>query len=124
MSLDKVTLPDNDVLDQAFNWLDAGAGVAIATVVSTWGSSPRPVGSHLCVRDDGAMAGSVSGGCVEGAVLRLRLDDVQSGGGSPGGTRLGVIDHFKSDFPAIDKPGEEFPSGACGLVRGDIDGIG
>ena len=92
MSLDKVTLPDNDVLDQAFNWLDAGAGVAIATVVSTWGSSPRPVGSHLCVRDDGAMAGSVSGGCVEGAVLHEALEILK--GADPGVFDYGVTDEM------------------------------
>jgi xanthine/CO dehydrogenase XdhC/CoxF family maturation factor len=59
----------DDVLEQAARWRDAGRGVALATVVSTWGSSPRPVGSQLAVDDTGAMLGSVSGGCIEGAVV-------------------------------------------------------
>ena len=59
----------DDVLGQAARWLDQGRPVALATVVATWGSSPRPVGSQLAV--DGAinMLGSVSGGCIEGAVV-------------------------------------------------------
>jgi xanthine/CO dehydrogenase XdhC/CoxF family maturation factor len=59
----------DDVLEQAARWRDQGRGVALATVVSTWGSSPRPVGSQLAVDDKGAMLGSVSGGCIEGAVV-------------------------------------------------------
>ncbi len=58
-----------EVLEQALGWVRQGHGVALATVVRTWGSSPRPAGSQLAVRDDGAFAGSVSGGCVEGAVV-------------------------------------------------------
>lgn len=58
-----------DVLDQAAAWHDGGRGVAIATVVKTWGSSPCPVGSQLAVTDRGEFQGSVSGGCVEGAVV-------------------------------------------------------
>jgi LAO/AO transport system kinase len=60
---------EDDVLDQAFRWRSEGKGVALATVVSTWGSSPRPAGSHLAVDESGAMIGSVSGGCIEGAVV-------------------------------------------------------
>src|SRR5690606_7536494 len=58
-----------DVLGQAAAWRAAGKNVALATVVTTWGSSPRPVGSQLAVDDSGAMVGSVSGGCIEGAVV-------------------------------------------------------
>jgi xanthine dehydrogenase accessory factor len=58
-----------DVLETAAAWLSAGHKVALGTVVKTWGSSPRPAGSQIAVRDDGAFAGSVSGGCVEGAVI-------------------------------------------------------
>jgi xanthine/CO dehydrogenase XdhC/CoxF family maturation factor len=58
-----------DVLERATAWLAEGRRVAIATVVETWGSSPRPRGSQLVVRDDGLFAGSVSGGCVEGKVV-------------------------------------------------------
>jgi xanthine/CO dehydrogenase XdhC/CoxF family maturation factor len=60
---------DDDVLGTAQGWLDGGFRVAIGTVVKTWGSAPRPAGSQIVVRDDGAFAGSVSGGCVEGAMI-------------------------------------------------------
>ena len=58
-----------DVLRVALEWRDAGKSIAIATVVRTWGSSPRPVGSNLVIAEDGIFEGSVSGGCVEGAVI-------------------------------------------------------
>ena len=58
-----------EILEQAARWREAGKGVALATVVNTWGSSPRPLGSKLAVDSDGAFVGSVSGGCVEGAVV-------------------------------------------------------
>ncbi len=69
----------DDVLDQAAAWRDSGKGVAIATVVSTWGSSPRPAGSQLAVDDSGAMVGSVSGGCIEGAVVKEALAAIADG---------------------------------------------
>jgi xanthine/CO dehydrogenase XdhC/CoxF family maturation factor len=68
-----------EILDQAQCWRDAGAGVALATVVSTWGSSPRPAGAKLAVADSGAFVGSVSGGCVEGAVVTEGLDVIRDG---------------------------------------------
>lgn len=58
-----------DVLETAQAWLAAGHGVALATVVKTSGSAPRQTGSHIAVRDDGLFAGSVSAGCVEGAII-------------------------------------------------------
>ena len=58
-----------DELAAAANWLKQGRRVALATVVATWGSSPRPVGSHLVVDGDAAFLGSVSGGCIESAVI-------------------------------------------------------
>jgi len=61
--------PDDDVLGKALDWVRDGRRVAIATVVETWGSSPRPRGSQIAVRDDGLFVGSVSGGCVEGKVI-------------------------------------------------------
>ena len=60
---------NDDPLEIAAGWRAAGKGVALATVISTWGSSPRPVGSQLAVADDGGFHGSVSGGCIEGAVI-------------------------------------------------------
>ena len=60
---------DDDVLALAAAWRAEGKGVALATVVSTWGSSPCPVGSQLVVDEAGAFRGSVSGGCIEGAVV-------------------------------------------------------
>lgn len=63
-----------DVLKIAAGWLAEGHDVALATVVATWGSSPRPAGSHLAVRHDGHFVGSVSGGCVEGEVIRAGIE--------------------------------------------------
>ena len=68
-----------DILEQAAKWREAGRGVALATVVSTWGSSPRPLGSKLAVDSDGAFIGSVSGGCVEGAVVTEALETIRDG---------------------------------------------
>lgn len=59
----------DQVLETAAAWQSAGRRVAIATVVDTWGSSPRPVGSQLLVDGQGEFLGSVSGGCIEGAVV-------------------------------------------------------
>ena len=56
---------DLEVLRSAVQWLEAGRGATLATVVKTWGSAPRPVGAMLVIRDDGHVMGSVSGGCVE-----------------------------------------------------------
>lgn len=61
---------DYIVLKTAVTWLREGRRIAIATVVQTWGSSPRPVGSWLAIRDDGQVVGSVSGGCVEDDLIR------------------------------------------------------
>lgn len=63
-----------DVIDDALAWLKAGRAVAIATVIRTWGSSPRPAGSQLAVNDRLALAGSVSAGCVESAVVHAALE--------------------------------------------------
>jgi xanthine/CO dehydrogenase XdhC/CoxF family maturation factor len=70
---------DTDILSTAEAWYRAGRGVAIATVVETWGSAPRPVGSHLVIDGEGNFLGSVSGGCVEGAVVEEALDVIGSG---------------------------------------------
>ena len=68
-----------DIMEQAALWREAGKGVALATVVNTWGSSPRPIGSKLAVDEAGAFVGSVSGGCVEGAVVEEALAAISDG---------------------------------------------
>jgi len=78
------------VLTQAAEWQDAGHGVALATVVRTWGSSPRPVGSQLAVNDQGTMVGSVSGGCIEGAVIEQAKKVIADG--KPELMEFGVTD--------------------------------
>ena len=70
----------DDVLGHAAAWRDRGRGVALATVVSTWGSAPRPVGSQLVVNDAGEFFGSVSGGCIEGAVIEAARGVIREGG--------------------------------------------
>lgn len=67
-------------LEAARSWRSAGHGVAFATVIETWGSAPRRVGSHLAVRDDGLFEGSVSGGCVEGDVIANALEVIAARG--------------------------------------------
>ncbi|MED5367383.1 MAG: XdhC family protein [Pseudomonadota bacterium] len=68
-----------DVLDTVANWRAEGREIALATVVRTWGSSPRPVGSQLAVDRAGAMVGSVSGGCIEGAVIHAAFEAIDNG---------------------------------------------
>lgn len=75
-----MTSDDDRLLDVARAWRQEGRKVALATVVSTWGSSPRPAGSHLVIDDAGNMAGSVSGGCIEGTVVKEAVDIM---GGAP-----------------------------------------
>ena len=61
----------DQIPEQALDWFRAGKGAALATVVETWGSAPRRVGAMLAVSGEGELVGSVSGGCVEGAVYEL-----------------------------------------------------
>jgi xanthine dehydrogenase accessory factor len=68
-----------DILGIAAGWLAEGEQVAVATVVETWGSSPRPPGSRLAVTASGRIAGSVSGGCIEGAVADVAQQVMASG---------------------------------------------
>ena len=65
---------DEKILDEARDWLLNKQDVVLATVIQTWGSSPRQVGSRMIVNDKGDFSGSVSGGCVETAVVRECLD--------------------------------------------------
>jgi xanthine/CO dehydrogenase XdhC/CoxF family maturation factor len=71
-------------------WKARGQAVALATVVQTWGSSPRPEGSHLAVNERGEFVGSVSGGCIEGAVVTEALAAIADG--KPRTLEFGVSD--------------------------------
>ena len=86
------TMGSDDVLAAAARWRDDGRRVALATVVATWGSSPRPVGSQLAVDAQGNMIGSVSGGCIEGAVVHEAGSVMESG--APKLLEYGVTDEM------------------------------
>ena len=81
---------DIDVIRTALNWCDKGHRVVMGTVIRTWGSAPRPPGSMMVIRDDGQVAGSVSGGCIEDDLIRrvaqgelaLRLPETTTYGAS------------------------------------------
>jgi xanthine/CO dehydrogenase XdhC/CoxF family maturation factor len=79
-----------DPLIIAERWIGEGKEVAIATVVETWGSAPRRAGSHLVIDADGNFQGSVSGGCVEGAVVSEALETLATG--KPKMLEFGVAD--------------------------------
>ncbi|MFG1202959.1 XdhC family protein [Xanthobacter aminoxidans] len=81
---------DSDVLAAAERWCREGRGVAIATVLETWGSAPRPVGSRLVIDAEGNFLGSVSGGCVEGAVVSEAAEVIAEG--APRTLEFGVAD--------------------------------
>jgi xanthine dehydrogenase accessory factor len=68
-----------DVLTVAACWHAEGERVALATVTETWGSSPRPSGSRMVISESGRIAGSVSGGCIEGAVAEAALYVMKTG---------------------------------------------
>ena len=76
--------------EAALAWHRAGRGAALATVVETWGSAPRQAGSQLAVSGAGEMVGSVSGGCVEGAVVAEAGDVIADG--KPRTLEFGVAD--------------------------------
>ena len=79
MDLRKAMSDSEQILSEAAAWRRSGKDVALATVVATWGSSPRPIGSKLAVDADGRMIGSVSGGCVEAAVVDSALTAIRTG---------------------------------------------
>jgi xanthine/CO dehydrogenase XdhC/CoxF family maturation factor len=81
---------DEDILNAAEDWRRDGKRVALATVVETWGSAPRPIGANLVIDEAGNFLGSVSGGCVEGAVVAEALDVIESG--QPKLLEFGVAD--------------------------------
>ncbi len=80
------------VLAQAVEWLGEGRRVALATVTRTWGSAPRRAGSHMAIADNGDFSGSVSGGCIEGAVIQKALEVIESG--VPGTLEFGVTNEM------------------------------
>lgn len=96
----------------ALDWHRAGRGVALATVVETWGSAPRRVGSQLVISDEGAIEGSVSGGCVEGAVVLEAIEAIEQGSAR-------VLEYGVSD-------GDAFAVGlACGgTIRVMVEPVG
>ncbi|MET3891654.1 xanthine/CO dehydrogenase XdhC/CoxF family maturation factor [Bosea sp. OAE506] len=81
---------DTDILATAEDWARDGRSVALATVIETWGSAPRPVGSHLVIDAEGNFQGSVSGGCVEGAVVEEAVEVIAQG--QPRTLEFGVAD--------------------------------
>src|SRR5262245_65960214 len=88
---------DLQVLKSTAEWLAQGHHVVLATVVQTWGSAPRPAGALLAVREDGQVAGSVSGGCVEDDLIdRIRKQDL--GGGKPELTAYGITKEEAARF--------------------------
>lgn len=84
------TLTSQDELSIAEQWMLEGREVAVATVVSTWGSAPRTKGSHLVIDGEGNFEGSVSGGCVEGAVIVEAMTVIETG--EPKMLEFGVAD--------------------------------
>jgi LAO/AO transport system kinase len=86
----RVDLESDQIFRQIRVWRGQGRGVALATVVRTWGSSPRPAGSHLAVDSTGQFVGSVSGGCIEAAVIHEAQSVI--GDGRPRRMRFGVSD--------------------------------
>ncbi len=83
---------NSEILSEAQAWKQAGRGVAIATVVETWGSAPRPGGANLIIDHEGNFLGSVSGGCVEGDVVAAAIDVIESG--KPQMLEFGVADEL------------------------------
>src|SRR3978361_2506426 len=90
MTEHKMLSRDEDILKAAEDWRKEGRGVALATVVETWGSAPRPVGSNLVIDSEGNFLGSVSGGCVEGEVVTEAMDVIEAG--KPRTLEFGVAD--------------------------------
>lgn len=103
---------DDDIPGTTLGWVRAGTGAALVTVVETWGSAPRQAGAQMAVSGGGAMAGSVSGGCVEAAVVAEALDALEDG--RPRLLTFGVSD------------GDAFAAGlACGgTIRVLVEPVG
>ena len=102
----------DNIPETALAWHDAGKGAVLATVVETWGSAPRRIGGQLVINGDGDMQGSVSGGCVEGAVVVEALEALEAG-------ETRVLEYGVSD-------GDAFAVGlACGgTIRVMVEPVG
>jgi xanthine dehydrogenase accessory factor len=81
-----------EVLADIERWQNEGKQVALATVVKVYGSAPRPLGAKMAISEKGEMAGSVSGGCVEGAVVQEALDVLKTG--QPRLVEYGIADEL------------------------------
>lgn len=79
-----------DILDNLEQWQQRGDQIVLATVINTWGSSPRAAGAKMAINQHGDMLGSVSGGCVEGAVVEAARQVLKTG--QPELLRFGVAD--------------------------------
>jgi xanthine/CO dehydrogenase XdhC/CoxF family maturation factor len=88
-------IESDQIFGQIRQWRDLGRGVALATVVRTWGSSPRPVGSHMAIDGSGQFVGSVSGGCIESTLAHEAA--VVIGDGQPRRLQFGVSDQQAQD---------------------------
>jgi xanthine/CO dehydrogenase XdhC/CoxF family maturation factor len=77
--VDEVALSTSEILRRAAEWQDRGHSVSLATVIGTWGSSPRPVGSVLATNERREFVGSVSGGCIENEVIEAAQKVLQTG---------------------------------------------
>jgi xanthine/CO dehydrogenase XdhC/CoxF family maturation factor len=81
-----------EVISEIERWRQAGKPIALATVVKVYGSAPRPLGAKMAITASGEMAGSVSGGCVEGAVMQEALDVLETG--APRLVEYGIADEW------------------------------
>ncbi len=79
MSDIKLERSEINVLSKALEWHEKGRRVCIVSVIKTWGSSPRPVGAMMSINSDGLSIGSVSGGCIEGAVVTEAMEVMKTG---------------------------------------------
>ena len=89
-----------EILGELREWIDAGEEIALATVVETWGSSPRPLGSKMAVTRSGKMAGSVSNGCIEGAVFEEAHKVLKAGRGRIAATAAMNCIHRRVGWPS------------------------
>ena len=99
-----IVVTELEVLEAGFQWTQTGWSTALATVIETWGSAPRKAGSQLVIRQDGLFVGSVSGGCVEGAVVQQTLKLLAEGqSGQLLSFGVSTEDAWSVDCPAAER---------------------